>query len=45
MTGEYVTDPSDGSGALLLDVRRRMWAAEMLALLGLTESQLPRSTS
>lgn len=41
LTGELATDPSDGSGALLLDVRRRDWADELLDLLGIGRGQLP----
>jgi xylulokinase len=41
MTGGVLTDPSDGSGTLLLDVRRRDWSPEMLEVLGVDEAQLP----
>lgn len=41
LTGELATDPSDGSGALLLDVRRRDWADELLDLLNIARGQLP----
>ena len=41
MTGESATDASDGSGSLLLDVRRRAWSPEMLAVLDMDEAQLP----
>jgi xylulokinase len=41
LTGAYHTDPSDGSGALLLDVRRRDWSAEVLAALEIDVSKLP----
>ena len=41
MTGITATDPSDGSGALLLDVNRRIWSPQMLSLIGLAEGQLP----
>lgn len=41
LTGAYATDPSDGSGALLLDVRRRDWSPELLALLDIDPALLP----
>lgn len=41
LTGQFATDPSDGSGTLLLDVRRRDWAPELLSLLELDCAQLP----
>jgi xylulokinase len=41
LTGAYHTDPSDGSGTLLLDVRRRDWSAEILAALEIDVSKLP----
>ncbi len=41
LTGDPFTDPSDGSGALLLDVRRRDWSPEVLAALGIDVAQLP----
>lgn len=41
LTGDLHTDPSDGSGTLLLDVRRRDWAPELLTALGIDEAQLP----
>lgn len=42
LTGETVTDLSDASGTLLLDVKNRRWSREMLDICGLTEGQLPR---
>ena len=42
LTGVHCTDCSDASGMLLLDVKRRCWSKEMLALCGLAEAQLPR---
>lgn len=42
LTGEYVTDLSDASGTLWLDVQRRCWSNELLALTGLTETHMPR---
>ncbi len=41
LTGGFATDPSDGSGALLLDVRMRNWSPTLLAAASLVESQLP----
>jgi xylulokinase len=41
LTGEFATDPSDGSGTLLLDVRRRDWSDEVLAALNIERHQLP----
>jgi len=41
LTGDYHADPSDGSGTLLLDVRRRDWSPEVLAALGIDAAQLP----
>jgi xylulokinase len=42
MTGEAVSDMSDAAGTLWLDVARRRWSGEMLALTGLAPSQMPR---
>src|SRR3954468_23949177 len=42
MTGEYATDLSDASGTLLLDVEDRMWSDELLSLLDIDKSLLPR---
>lgn len=42
MTGERVSDMSDASGTLWLDVGKRQWSAEVLAACGLTESHMPR---
>jgi len=41
LTGETCTDPSDGSGTLLLDVRRRDWSSEVLAALEIDVAKLP----
>ena len=41
LTGETHTDPSDGSGALLLDVRRRDWSPELLVALEIDAARLP----
>ncbi len=42
LTGEHVSDLSDASGTLWLDVRRRDWSDEQLALTGLTRAHMPR---
>ncbi len=42
LTGEYVTDLSDASGTLWLDVRQRCWSDALLALTGLTQAHMPR---
>lgn len=42
LTGEVATDASDGSGALLLDVRTRDWCDELLERVGLRREQLPQ---
>jgi xylulokinase len=41
LTGDVHTDPSDGSGTLLFDVRRRDWSPDVLAALGVDVAQLP----
>ena len=41
LTGVHCTDYSDASGMLLLDVARKRWSPEMLALCGVTEDQMP----
>ena len=41
LTGEIATDPSDGSGTLLLDVRRRDWSDELLDALEIARDPLP----
>jgi xylulokinase len=42
MTGEHVEDMSDASGTLWLDVKKRDWSDELLALTGLNRSHMPR---
>ena len=42
LTGEAVTDCSDASGTLWLDVGARRWSAELLAACGLNEGHMPR---
>jgi xylulokinase len=41
MTGKPATDPSDGSGSLLLDVRERSWSSHLLSALGISPEVLP----
>lgn len=41
MTDTSATDPSDGSGALLLDVHQRKWCADVLDALEIDEELLP----
>jgi xylulokinase len=41
LTGQFATDPSDGSGALLLDVRTRDWSDTLLERLAIARRQLP----
>lgn len=41
MTGEAISDVSDASGTLWLDVAKRAWSAEMLAACGLDERAMP----
>lgn len=42
LTGDKVSDPSDASGTLWLDVARRDWSDELLAATGLTRAHMPR---
>jgi xylulokinase len=42
MTGEKISDMSDSSGTLWLDVKRRCWSDTMLAGCGLSRGQMPR---
>lgn len=42
LTGEAVSEMSDASGTLWLDVARRAWSEEMLAASGMTLAQMPR---
>jgi xylulokinase len=42
LTGEHVTDMSDASGSMWLDVEKRDWSQELLQLTGLTKAQMPR---
>ena len=42
LTGVHACDYSDASGMLLLDVQHKRWNSEMLAICGVTESQMPK---
>lgn len=42
LIGDYVTEVSDASGTLLLDVVRRSWSNNLLSKLGLDSELLPR---
>ena len=42
LTGDYVTDMSDASGTLWLDVQRRAWSDALLALTHMTQAHMPR---
>ncbi|MDQ3634876.1 MAG: xylulokinase [Acidobacteriota bacterium] len=42
LTGEKATDVADGSGTLLLDVQNRKWSGELLSLVEMDASILPK---
>lgn len=42
LTGEYAEDMSDAAGTLWLDVGKRDWSDELLAVTGLDRSHMPR---
>lgn len=42
LTGEHVSEMSDASGTLWLDVGRRCWSEELLGACGLTLGHMPR---
>jgi len=42
LSGTFCTDVSDASGMLLMDVEKKCWSKEMLAICGITEEQLPK---
>ena len=42
LTGNFATDVSDASGTLYFDVENRCWSSEMLAIIGIDESYLPK---
>lgn len=41
LTGKFVTEASDASGLLLLDVKNKCYSREMLEICGIDESMLP----
>jgi len=43
LTGEFATDVADASGTLLFDVKNRCWSTELIGLLGLDASLMPRT--
>ena len=42
LTGVFATDVSDASGTLYFDVENRRWSREMLDIIGVDESMLPK---
>lgn len=42
LSGEFVSEMSDAAGTLWLDVARRRWSPQALALTGLSEHHMPR---
>jgi xylulokinase len=42
LTGEAVSEMSDASGTLWLDVSQRCWSDELLAATGLSTAHMPR---
>ena len=42
LTGVHACDYSDASGMLLLDVAHKRWSQEMLAICGISETQMPK---
>ncbi len=42
LTGEYISEMSDASGTLWLNVATRTWSDELLAATGLDQSHMPR---
>jgi xylulokinase len=43
LTGEYATDVADASGTLLFDVKHRTWHDELLGILDIPKSFLPKA--
>lgn len=41
MSGDHASDMSDGAGTLWMDVEKRSWSDELLALTGLTQKHMP----
>ena len=42
LSGAFVSDYSDASGMLLMDVEHKCWSKEMMDICGVTEEQLPK---
>lgn len=42
MSGDYASDMSDSAGTLWMDVAKRKWSDEVLALTGMTRNQMPK---
>ncbi len=42
LSGSFATDVSDASGTLYFDCKNRRWSKEMLEILSINESQLPK---
>lgn len=43
LTGEYATDVADASGTLLFDVKNRTWHGDLMSLLGIDATFMPRA--
>jgi xylulokinase len=43
LTGEYAMDKADGAGTVLFDLKSRDWSAEVLGILGIDPSWMPRT--
>ena len=41
LTGSYVSDYSDASGMLLMDVKNKCWSKEMLEICGISDVEMP----
>lgn len=41
LTGSYVSDYSDASGMLLMDVKNKCWSKEMLEICGIADVEMP----
>jgi xylulokinase len=43
LTGDYAVDHADGSGMILYDLKKRTWSTELLNILSIPESWLPKT--
>jgi len=43
LTGEYAMDKADGAGTVLFDLKRRDWSGEVLEVLGIDPSWMPKT--